>query len=60
MRVKEIIKNAESYNIVHAYGDGTFLYDIGIGDKAYSIRIYPAQLKLTGGSDESCKNHPKI
>jgi len=52
MKNKDIIKNAERITIVHAYDDGTFLYDIGIGDKAYSIRIYPAQLKLKGGSDE--------
>lgn len=39
MKVKDIIKQAESYNAVHYYGDGTALYDIGISNKAYSIRV---------------------
>lgn len=39
MKVKDIIKNAERITVAHAYGDGTYLYDIGIGELAYSIRV---------------------
>ena len=39
MTTREVIVNADSFVIDHIYGDGTALYDIGIGNKACTIRV---------------------
>lgn len=39
MTTKDVIKNAtKPPTIVHAYDDGTYLFDILVGDKVYTIR----------------------
>jgi len=45
MKVKEIIEKAERITISHAYNDGTYLFDILCGGKAYVIRQYLSALK---------------
>lgn len=39
MKTKDIIQQAEHFTVAHIYGDGTALYDLSVGDKAYSIRV---------------------
>lgn len=39
MTNREILQNAERITISHLYDDGTYLLDVGIAGKAYSIRV---------------------
>jgi hypothetical protein len=48
MKVKDIIKNADMITVARIYDDGTRLYVILVGEKAYSIRINPKLLQEKG------------